>query len=50
MSERDAVCSGCHGRIQVPARSRTFTIEQIIENHRVSCPARGITRTKEEQP
>jgi hypothetical protein len=48
MAERDIICPSCHGRIKLPAHSRTFTLEQIAENHRVSCPARSIPRTKEE--
>jgi hypothetical protein len=47
--ERDNICSGCFGRVKIPARSRSFTIEQIMEHHKVSCPARGVSRKKEDQ-
>lgn len=49
MSEREQTCPACFGRIKIPSRSRTFTLEQIIANHKVSCPARGVSRSKEDQ-
>lgn len=48
MSDREQKCPACNGTVKVPARSRTFTLEQLVENHKVSCPARGVSRKKGE--
>jgi hypothetical protein len=43
---RSEVCPGCKGTLSVPARSRTLTLAQVRENHRVSCPQRGASRAQ----
>lgn len=37
---RSYVCPGCKGVVSVPKGSRSFTLEQMKENHNQTCPSR----------
>jgi hypothetical protein len=38
-AQRSTRCPNCGGIVSIPARSRTFTLDVILEHHLAACPA-----------